>query len=82
MFFIRSIFFHLGLKFKKTYPAVMDASELGSVDVRITVPEEIAQDTAFLYQLRYCEKSKMQELEYCGVKLERFVYQSIQGNEV
>ena len=79
-FFVRSIFFHLGLKFKKTYKAVLDASETGGVDVRIIVPKQIADDTAFLYQLRFADKPH--ELEYNGAKLDRFVYQSADDNEV
>lgn len=78
----RSIFFHLGLKFKKEYPAVLDATKTGGVDVRIRVPQQIAHDTAFLYQLRFSEKAKAQELEYNGAKLDRFVYQSMHDNEV
>lgn len=82
MFLNRSIFFHLGLKFKKKYSAVLDASETGGVDVRIIVPQQISRDTAFLYQLRFAEKAKAQEVEYRGVKLDRFVYQSMDNNEV
>lgn len=81
-FVFRSIFFHLGLKFKKTYPAVLDASKTGGADIRILVPPEISHDTAFLYQLRFSDKAKAHETEYCGAKLDRFVYQSINDNEV
>ncbi|XP_067934454.1 lim and transglutaminase domain protein ltd-1-like isoform X2 [Watersipora subatra] len=79
---IRSIFFHLGLKFKQEYEAVLDASETGGVDVRIMVPQQIARDTAFLYQLRFIDKARARDVEYRGVKLDRFVYQSMDENEV
>lgn len=70
------------MKFKKPYPAVLDASETGCADVRIIVPAQIAQDIAFLYQLRFSDKQHAQEVEYCGSKLDRFVYQSMNDNEV
>lgn len=78
----RSIFFHLGLKFKKPYPSVLDASKNRGVDIRILVPDQISQDTAFLYQLRFSDKNKAHEVEYNGAKLDRFVYQSMNDNEV
>lgn len=61
---------------------MLDASKTGGVDVRIVVPPQIAQDTAFLYQLRFSDKAKAHKVEYCGAKLDRFVYQSMHDNEV
>ena len=60
----------------------MDASKTGAVDIRILVPPEISQQLAFLYQLRFSDKAKAHETEYCGSKLDRFVYQSMNENEV
>jgi len=61
---------------------VLDATKTGGVDIRIIVPPEISHDTAFLYQLRFCDKALAQEVEYCGAKLDRFVYQSMHESEV
>lgn len=80
--FFRSVFFHFGMQFKEPYPAVLVTDDMGGCEVRIKVPEEVARDIVFHYQLRFAPKELRHETEYKGAKLDRFVFQSMLMDEV
>lgn len=80
--FVRSIFFHYGMTFEKSLPAVLVATEKGATEVKIKIPEEYENDLVFYYQMRYADKEKRQEATYKGASLERFVFQTMIDNTV
>ena len=80
--FCRSVFFHFGMMFKDPYSAVLRTDEMGGVEIRIKVPDEVARDIVFHYQLRLAPKELRHETEYKGAKLDRFVFQSMLVDEV
>ncbi|XP_062569773.1 hillarin-like [Saccostrea cucullata] len=80
--FVRSIFFHYGMRFEKSLTAVLETSEKGGTEVKIKIPEEFENDLVFYYQMRYADKEKRQEATYKGANLERFVFQTMLDNTV
>lgn len=55
---------------------------MGGAEIRIKVPDEVARDIVFHYQLRFAAKEFRHEIEYKGSKLDRFVFQSMLVDEV
>ena len=80
--FVRSVFFHYGMSFTDDVHAVLEADECGGAQVRISVDQNIASDIVFHYQLRFADRQLVSETGYRGIALERFVFQSINGNQV
>ncbi|XP_067935014.1 hillarin-like isoform X2 [Watersipora subatra] len=80
--FVRSVFFHFGMMFKEPYSAVLRTGEMGGAEIRIKIPDEVARDIVFHYQLRFAPKELRHETEYKGAKLDRFVFQSMLVDEV
>ena len=78
----RSVFFHFGMMFRDPYEAIVMANEMGGAEIRIKVPDEVARDIVFHYQLRFAAKEFRHEIEYKGAKLDRFVFQSMLVDEV
>lgn len=70
------------MQFKEPYSAVLITDDMGGCEVRIRVPEEVARDIVFHYQLRFAPKELRHETEYKGAKLDRFVFQSMLVDEV
>lgn len=70
------------MQFKDPYSAVLETDEMGGAEIRIKVPEEVAHDVVFHYQLRFAPKELRHETEYKGSKLDRFVFQSMLLEEV
>ncbi|CAH1773301.1 unnamed protein product [Owenia fusiformis] len=75
--FVRSIFFHYGMKFEGNKHAVLYTDSKGGVEIKIKVPRIYLEDIVFHYQLRFADREFRQETEYKGAKLERFVFHSI-----
>lgn len=80
--FVRSIFFHYGMRFDKSMRAVLETSEKGGTEVKIKIPEEHENDLVYYYQMRYADKEKRLEATYKGANLERFVFQTMLDNTV
>lgn len=77
--FVRSIFFHYGMRFDGHKMAVVDTDEKGGCKISIKVPEEHENDLVFYYQLRFAD---MKDLMFKGASLERFVFQTMVDNTV
>ncbi|XP_060072641.1 hillarin-like [Ylistrum balloti] len=80
--FVRSVFFHFGMRFDHGMTAVLDASAKGGCDIKLKIPESLENDLVFYYQLRFAEKEKRMEATYRGSSLERFVFQTMIHNTV
>nr|KAG5698280.1 hypothetical protein BaRGS_016982 [Batillaria attramentaria] len=80
--FVRSIFFHYGMRFDGHKLAVVDADEKGGCKISIKIPEEYENDLVFYYQLRFADKDRLKDLTYKGSSLERFVFQTMVDNTV
>lgn len=78
--FVRSVFFHFGMRFDKTMPAVIETNERGGADIRIKIPETFENDLVFYYQLRFADTERKLEATYRGAALERFVFQTTLDN--
>ncbi|KAH3848756.1 hypothetical protein DPMN_091136, partial [Dreissena polymorpha] len=78
--FVRSVFFHFGMQFDRTMPAVIETNERGGADIRIRIPEQHENDLVFYYQLRFADTERMLEATYRGANLERFVFQTTLDN--
>lgn len=72
--FVRSVFFHYGLEFIDPLRAVLYTDAKGGTQVKISVPEDLADDLVFHYQLRFSDRERRNDLEYGGAKIERFVF--------
>lgn len=80
--FVRSVFFHFGMRFDRGLKAVVETSERGGCDIRIKVNEELENDIVFFYQLRFADKERRNEAGFRGAYLERFVYMTMIENTV
>jgi len=49
--FVRSIFFHYGLKFIESTVAVLYADSKGGTEVKINVPDDLGDDIIFIYRV-------------------------------
>lgn len=78
--FVRSVFFHFGMRFDRTMPAVIETNERGGADIRIKIPEKFENDLVFYYQLRFADNERKLEATYRGANLERFVFQTTLDN--
>lgn len=78
--FVRSVFFHFGMRFDRTMPAVIETNERGGADIRIKIPENLENDLVFYYQLRFADTERKLEATYRGANLERFVFQTTLDN--
>jgi len=78
--FVRSVFFHFGMQFDRTMPAVIETNERGGADIRIRIPEQHENDLVFYYQLRFADTERKLEATYRGANLERFVFQTTLDN--
>ncbi|KAL4236037.1 hypothetical protein ACF0H5_004423 [Mactra antiquata] len=78
--FVRSVFFHFGMRFDRTMPAVIETNERGGADIRIRIPETYENDLVFYYQLRFADTERKLEATYRGANLERFVFQTTLDN--
>ncbi|WAR24738.1 HIL-like protein [Mya arenaria] len=78
--FVRSVFFHFGMRFDKTMGSVIDTNERGGADIRIRIPEKYENDLVFYYQLRFADTERKLEATYRGANLERFVFQTTMDN--
>ncbi|XP_067679021.1 hillarin-like [Haliotis asinina] len=80
--FVRSVFFHYGMRFDQSRLAVLETDDKGGVKISIKIPEELENDLVFFYQLRFADKERKHELTYRGASLERFVFQTMVDNTV
>lgn len=80
--FVRSVFFHFGMKFLDDPKAVLHTNSKGGAEVKIRIPEAYVRDVVFHYQLRYAERERKHESDYKGAKLDRFVFQSMINDHV
>ena len=78
--FVRSVFFHFGLRFDRTMPAVIETNDKGGADIRIRIPEKFEDDLVFYYQLRFADAERKLEATYRGANLERYVFQTVLDN--
>ena len=78
--FVRSVFFHYGMRFDRTMPAVIETNDRGGADIRIRIPEQHENDLVFYYQLRFADAERKMEATYRGANLERFVFQTTLDN--
>jgi len=62
--FVRSVFFHYGLELSEPMKAVLYTDKKGGVDVRLLVPEDLADDLVFHYQLRFADRERRNDVEY------------------
>lgn len=79
--FVRSVFFHFGMRFDRTMPAVIETNERGGADIRIRIPERHEHDLVFYYQLRFADEERKLEASYRGAMLERYVFQTMVDNQ-
>ena len=75
--FVRSIFFHYNLEFNEKLPAVLNTDNKGGIELRLNVPDEMVDDIVFHYQLRFADRERRNDIEYKGIKIERFVFHSM-----
>lgn len=80
--FVRSVFFHFGMRFDQGMSAILDASAKGGCDIKLKIPENLENDLVFYYQLRFADKERRMEATYRGSSLERFVFQTMIHNTV
>ncbi|KAL8596973.1 hypothetical protein ACOMHN_027919 [Nucella lapillus] len=80
--FVRSIFFHYGMRFERHSLAVMDTDDKGGSKVSVKIPEEHENGLVFYYQLRFADKARGKDLTYRGASLDRFVFQTMVDNTV
>ncbi|ESO03432.1 hypothetical protein HELRODRAFT_192035 [Helobdella robusta] len=77
--FVRSVFFHYNMEFADVMKAVLHTDNKGGSEVKINVPEELAEDIVFHYQLRFADRERRNDLEYKNIKIERFVFHAMSG---
>jgi hypothetical protein len=75
--FVRSVFFHYGLEFSQPMKAQLSTDSKGGVEIKLIVPEDLADDLVFHYQLRFADRERRNDVEFRGSKMERFVFHSV-----
>ena len=78
--FVRSVFFHYNLEFNEKMQALLHTDNKGGAELKINVPEDLVEDIVFHYQLRFADRERRNDVEYKGIKIERFVFHSMADN--
>ena len=73
--FVKSVFFNHGLQFDRPMTAVLHTDNKGNTEVKVRL--SFSKDIEFRPFLLYADSTKRNDTEFCGAKLERFVFHSI-----